>query len=170
MICYRLAEANELDSLKSFLFEHGTSPWNHLPIEGVDDEFSLVAERQASAIIAVEDSQPVGFVIFYRPTTLPNRYLQFTNGDKAIYIAEAVVHKNYAGQGIGSCLLRQVIERAPATGASMLIIDRHEQNAASAGMMRKVGFTELCTFVDEPRRDYGSKKTTVLSLTLGAII
>jgi ribosomal protein S18 acetylase RimI-like enzyme len=169
MIRYRLAEVSELDDLKSFLFEHATNPWNYLPTGGVDSEFSLVAQQQASALVAVEGNKPVGFVIFYHPTILPSKYHQYTNGNNAIYIAEAAVHRNYGGQGIGTHLLTLVIERAPALGASMLIIDRHEQNAASAGMMRKAGFIELCTFVDEPRRNYGSKKTTILGMTLGAM-
>jgi hypothetical protein len=48
----------------------------------------------------------------------------------------------------------------------MLLIDRHEENLASAGMMRKAGFTELRTFVDLQRRDYGSRKTTVMGYPL----
>lgn len=167
MIRYRLADVSELGDLKSFLFEQGANPWNHLPAEGVDNEFTLIAQGQASALVAIKDNQFVGFVIFYHPVNLPEKYRQYTNGNIAIYIAEAVVHSDYTGQGIGSELLLKVFDRAPAFGASMLVIDRHEQNAASAGMMRKVGFIELCTFVDEPRRDYGSKKTTVLGITLG---
>jgi len=169
MVYYRLAEVNELDDLKSFLFEHATNPWNHLPAEGVDSEFSLVAQQQASALVAVEGNQSVGLVIFYHPSVLPSKYHQYANGNNAIYIAEAVVHRNYGRQGIGTRLLTLVIERAPSLGASMLIVDRHEQNVASAGMMSKAGFIELCTFVDEPRRNYGSKKTTILGITLGAM-
>lgn len=166
MIRYRLAQADELESLKSFLFEHGTNPWNHLPIDGVDNEFSLVAQGQASALVATDNNQHVGFVIFYHPEILPSQYHQYTDSNTAIYIAEAAVHKHFGGQGIGAKLLSLVIESAPDFEASMLIIDRHEQNAASAGMMRKAGFTELRTFIDEPRRHYGSKKTTVLGITV----
>ena len=114
MIRYRLAEVSELDDLKSFLFEHATNPWNYLPTGGVDSEFSLVAQQQASALVAVEGNKPVGFVIFYHPTILPSKYHQYTNGNNAIYIAEAAVHRNYGGQGIGTHLLTLVIERAPA--------------------------------------------------------
>ena len=166
MIRYRLAQVDELESLKSFLFEHGSNPWNHLPIDGVDNEFSLVAQGQASALIATDNGQHVGFVIFYHPEILPSKYRQYTDSQTTIYIAEAAVHKSYGGQGIGSQLLSLVIKSAPDFNASMLVIDRHEQNAPSAGMMRKAGFSELRTFTDKPRRDYGSKKTTVLGITL----
>ena len=81
MIRYRLAEVSELDDLKSFLFEHATNPWNYLPTGGVDSEFSLVAQQQASALVAVEGNKPVGFVIFYHPTILPSKYHQYTNGN-----------------------------------------------------------------------------------------
>ena len=79
MIRYRLAQVDELESLKSFLFEHGTNPWNNLPIDGVDNEFSLVAQGQASALVASDNNQHVGFVIFYHPEILPSQYHQPKN-------------------------------------------------------------------------------------------
>jgi ribosomal protein S18 acetylase RimI-like enzyme len=168
MITYRLALIAELAGLKNFLFEHGPNPWNHLPVDGVDEEFELIAQGKASAQIALSGDTLVGFAIFYHPQTLPEKYLQYSGPQPAIYIAEAVVDKHYAGQGIGHKLLSLIIDRAPDLGASMLLIDRHEENLASAGMMRKAGFNVLKTFLDLDRRDYGSRKTTVLSVQVGA--
>ena len=76
------------------------------------------------------------------------------------------MHKDYNGRGIGSSLLSQVIQRAPNLGAKMLIVDRHTENVASAGMMRKVGFKELSTFVDLDRREVGNRSTTILCFYL----
>jgi len=50
---------------------------------------------------------------------------------------------------------------------SWLLVDRHEENLASAGMMRKAGFDGVAhLYVDLARRDYGSRKTTVMGFTL----
>lgn len=166
MIIYRSALGAELSELKSFLFTHGTNPWNHLPIDGVNREFELVANGSASMLVAVENTTFLGFVIFYHPDCLPDEYLQYTELQKTIYIAEAVVHKDYTGQGIGHHLLRLVTERAVDLDATLLLIDRHEENMASAGMMRKAGFKLLTTYRDPQRRHYGSRNTSILSLQL----
>lgn len=166
MITYREALRAELARLKTFLFEHGPNPWNHLPVNGVDHEFDLIAQTKASALMAADGDELVGFAIFYHPQTLPKKYRQYSGSESAIYIAEVVVHKSYAGQGIGHTLLSLIIQRAPELGVSMLLIDRHEENLASAGMMRKADFAELHTYLDLDRRDYGSRKTTVMGYTL----
>ncbi len=199
MIEFRDASVAELDNLKTFLFEHGPNPWNHLPVAGVDEELALIAQGKASALMAVEQNELLGFAIFYHSDILPSRYLQYTGGQQpAIYISEVVVHKAHAGQGIGNQLLIKIIERANplmessaeaeivagaaeadgaemASGAGMvagakgttaLLIDRHEENLASAGMMRKAGFVTLKTYLDLERRDYGSRKTTVMAYGL----
>jgi len=163
---FRLAKPDELEKLKVFLLHHGANPWNHLPAEGVDSEFALIASGQASALIAYSEKQPVGLGIFYHPQALPNHYLQFSQGRPAIYIAEVVVHQDHGGQGIGTRLLKDIIQRAALLGAEILLVDRHTENAGSAGMMRKAGFKELSTFVDLERRDFGNRSTTVLSFDL----
>ena len=187
MIEFRDASVAELDNLKTFLFEHGPNPWNHLPVAGVDEELALIAQGKASALMAVEQNELLGFAIFYHSDTLPSRYLQYTGGQQpAIYISEVVVHKAHAGQGIGNQLLIKIIERenplmessadaemvagikmiAGAKETTALLIDRHEENLASAGMMRKAGFVTLKTYLDLERRDYGSRKTTVMAYGL----
>jgi L-amino acid N-acyltransferase YncA len=166
MITYSLALHKDLATLKTFLFKHGSNPRNHLPGDGVDKEFALITEGKASVIVATDNSALLGFGIFYHPQALPNKYLQFSGLHQTIYIAEAVVHQAHVGQGIGHKLLTEIINQATKFGASMLIVDRHEQNLASAGMMRKAGFIELATFDDPHRRDMGSRKTTVMGYTL----
>ena len=166
MIDYRLANLSELGELKKFLFHHGANPWNYLPVDGVDSEFALIISGQASALVAYSEKQPVGLAIFYHPQALPKNYLEFSLARSAIYIAEVVVHKDRSGQGIGTHLLEDVIQRAVKFDAKILLIDRHTENSGSAGMMRKAGFKELSTFVDFDRRDVGNRSTTVMAFEL----
>ena len=77
------------------------------------------------------------------------------------YVSEAVVHRDYAGKGLGSHLLKAALEDLRAQGMQEVYIDRHEENLASAGMMRKSGFQEVETYANPQRRTTGSGRTTV---------
>jgi hypothetical protein len=77
---YRLANPDELDRLKAFLFHHGANPWNHLPLDSVDNEFRIVASGKASALVAYSEENLVGLAIFYYPESLPKNYLEFSQG------------------------------------------------------------------------------------------
>ena len=71
-----------------------------------------------------------------------------------------------AGQGLGSRLLGESVKFLAEQGVQDIYIDRHEENAASAGMMRKAGFVELDTFPDPARRPSGSGRTTLSCLRI----
>ncbi|VXC73564.1 L-amino acid N-acyltransferase YncA (fragment) [Pseudomonas sp. 8Z] len=75
-----------------------------------------------------------------------------------------MVHRQQAGRGLGSRLLREVVDRLLAQGVRDIYIDRHEENAASAGMMHKAGFVELLTYADPERRPNGSGRSTLCCL------
>ena len=166
MIEFRQAALDELDYLKAFLFEHGANPWNHLPEEGINNTFSLITNNQGEALVACKGETIIGLAIFFYSSALPESFQQFAQSQSAIYIAEVVVHSDYSGHGIGSQLLREVIAMAPRHNATKVLLDRHEENAPSAGMMRKAGFVEVCTFEDLQRRHSGSRNTTVLGIDI----
>ena len=82
------------------------------------------------------------------------------------YVGEAVVHREHAGKGLGSRLLKEVLAALAGEDCKEIYIERHEENLASAGMMRKAGFTEVATFDDPQRRSSGSRRTTVCRIIL----
>ncbi|MGX4676707.1 N-acetyltransferase family protein [SAR92 clade bacterium H246] len=166
MITYRNALPKEHKVLTTFLLDHGANPWNHLPEDGIRETFAAVAQGNGEVLLACDNSTIVGLCIFFYPSALPEKYRQYAKYQSAVYVSEVAVHRDYAGQGIGFELLRQTIAHAQALDAILVLIDRHEENLASAGMMRKAGFAELRTFVDLERRDYGSRKTTVMGYQL----
>ena len=166
MITYRNALTKEHRSLTAFLLDHGANPWNHLPEDGIRESLAAVAQGNGEVLLACDSSTIVGLCIFFYPSALPQKYQQYAKSQPSIYVSEVTVHRDYAGQGIGFELLRQTIAAAEALGAMLVLIDRHEENLASAGMMRKAGFAELRTFVDLERRNYGSRKTTVMGYQL----
>ncbi|WP_219704348.1 GNAT family N-acetyltransferase [Marinomonas lutimaris] len=78
------------------------------------------------------------------------------------YIGDVVVSNAYSGQGIATKLLEYCVEKSKEKRAGVVFIERHEENLASAGMMRKAGFKVVETFYDPEKRSAGSRKTSIL--------
>lgn len=163
---YRLAAAGDVDALRQLIMEHGPNPWNWLPADGVEESLRQVAAGEAWAALFERDGL-LGAAILYR---MQDRFPQYRpNGvaaEAAGYIMEAVVRQDQAGQGLGSLLLQQACDDLAERGARWVAADRHEENAASGGMMRKAGFAELASFDDWERRAGGSRRSTVCGRAL----
>ncbi|TWC28300.1 L-amino acid N-acyltransferase YncA [Pseudomonas sp. SJZ079] len=162
----RRAVAQDIAGMTELIFAHGVTPWNHLPRAEVTAHLQAIAEDSVQAVLAERDGKLLGFVSFelsrqfarYQP---PQRREQVH-----AYICEAVIHRDMAGQGLGSRLLGEAVNCLVEQGVQDIYIDRHEENAASAGMMRKAGFVELDTFADPTRRPNGSGRTTLCCLRI----
>ncbi|MBD9481836.1 GNAT family N-acetyltransferase [Pseudomonas sp. PDM14] len=157
----RLARADDVPAMAAFIFEHGPNPWNYLPEEAVLGHLHGIVEGQVQALLAEQEGRLAGFVTFLHSSNF-TRYQPATRRDlPQAYVGEAVVHRELAGQGIGSRLLREVLETLREQGVYDVYIERHEENLGSAGMMRKAGFNEVETFADPNRRATGSRRTTL---------
>ncbi|SEP88789.1 L-amino acid N-acyltransferase YncA [Pseudomonas cuatrocienegasensis] len=166
-VLIRPAAAEDIATLCALLFEHGPNPWNHLPHDEVVAHLNGIASGEVAALLADCDGEVVGFVSYIRTDSFaryqPQSRLDLTHA----YICEAVTHRALAGRGLGSTLLKQVIAALAEQGLQDIYIERHEENAASAGMMRKAGFSELLSYADPARRPQGSGRTTLCCLRLG---
>lgn len=157
----RAATAADIDALCALIFEHGPNLWNHLPHADVTAHLQGVADGSTRALIAEREGRLLGFVSHVRTTWFHEHQPLRRQDDAHVYICEAVIHRDMAGRGLGSELLRQVVTAIQAEGVEDIYIDRHEENAASAGMMRKAGFVEISTYDDAERRPGGSRRTTL---------
>jgi len=157
----RPATAQDVERLCAFIFEHGPNPWNFLPQAAVTTHLHGIAEGTVQALLIEREGLLAGFVSFQSSNDF-SRYQPVERQELMhAYICEAVVHRDLAGQGLGSQLLRSAVEQLGEQGIADIYIDRHEENAASAGMMRKAGFIEIDTYADPERRPNGSRHTTV---------
>ncbi|WP_322981564.1 GNAT family N-acetyltransferase [Pseudomonas sp. C11] len=164
MLQVRAAQATDIEAMGDLLLEHGPNPWNYLPEAEVRVHLAGIATRQTRAWLAEEGGELQGFV----SCRLTDAFAEHQPPSRAVqthaYICEAVVHRQQAGRGLGSRLLREVVEMLLAQGLQDIYIDRHEENVASAGMMRKAGFVELLTYPDPQRRSSGSGRSTLCCL------
>lgn len=119
-----------------------------------------LSDGEVRAVLAERDDRLLGFASFRRTEDFAHYQPQRADAPRA-YICEAVVHPAAAGQGLGSALLEAVLAQLADEGIEDVYIDRHEENLASAGMMRKAGFVELETYADPARRPNGSGRSTV---------
>jgi hypothetical protein len=145
MIMFRQAVLEELADVKALLWNHGPNEWNYLTEEGVDAEFSLIEHGTAVAMVAVDSDkdQIIGFAVFIDGTVSPDYLTKY------------------------HALNELCIKEAKAKQVQAVLIERHEENLVSAGMMRKAGFQIVDTFYDPEKRSTASRKTSILECRVG---
>jgi len=155
------ASAQYLPALHDLIFDHGANIWNYLPEDGIGEHLDDIARGRAYGVLALEQGQLIGAVTFGLSTDFDHYRPPQARGTPQGYVSEAVVRRDRTGQGLGTRLLRQALVELGKLGAERVFIDRHEENLASAGMMRAAGFVEIDTYADPRRRPHGSGRTTV---------
>ena len=151
----------DFEQMKNILFRDGLNEWNHITDESIEQQFQLIRDKRALAVLA-EESEITGFAILIFKEACPSQLSQYSNLSTMAYINDVVVNMNYSGKGIGSRLLHKAIELAKKAQCEKVYIARHEENLASAGMMRKASFQIVDSYYDPNKRTTGSRKTTVL--------
>ena len=107
------------------------------------NEYGIKDEKMLK-LICIEDSIPKGYVIicfdrnFCKIEEYPNKIKNMP--DKIAYIWEILVDKKYAGQGIGSLLLKYAIDKFPEHSFYSCI---EKENVASIKLHEKFGFKEF---------------------------
>jgi len=101
-ILFHTAKKNDVSEMRTLLEAHGPNKWNYLTDEYVTKEFKDLVEGKAIAVIAEFENQIIGFAVIYPAL---NRFPEYTDSEIRIenigYISDVVVHKEYAGKGIG---------------------------------------------------------------------
>ena len=155
------AGPEHLAAVTDLIFAHGATVWNYLPEDGIREHLEHVVQGRDHGVLALQDGQLLGAVTFGLSTDF-DRYLPAqARGTPQGYVSEAVVRRERTGQGLGTRLLSEALAALSTMGVVAVFIDRHEENLASAGMMRRAGFTEVETYADPRRRPHGSGRTTV---------
>jgi len=155
------ARAEHVPGLEALILDHGANIWNYLPEDSIRAHLADIAQGIDHGVVALLGSDILGTVTFGLSANF-DRYLPAQlRGTPQGYVSEAVVRRDRVGQGLGTRLLREALAVLSTMGVPFVFIDRHEENAASAGMMRRAGFVEIETYADPLRRPHGSGRTTV---------
>ena len=147
--------------MKELLLRDGINEWNYITEESISYQFQLIRDGKASAILA-ESDEIIGFAILIHENSCLSKFKKYGDVSSIAYINDVVVNKNHSGKGIGSKLLSRCIAVADHQKCTTVYIERHEENLASDGMMKKAGFQIVETFFDPKKRFTGSKNTSIL--------
>lgn len=161
----RQAAVADIPAITDLILIHGPNEWNHLPEEEVRKHVAMIEEGQVGALVAERRTELIGAVTYLVDCRYAHYQPEGDGQQEHGYLAEAVVHREHTGKGIGSALLRAAAEKLFARGIRSVYAKRHEENAGSAGMMRRSGFEIVDTFADPDIRPHGSRRTTVERLT-----
>lgn len=162
-IISRKVDDSDLKSMKTLLFSEGPNEWNYLTEESVDQQIALIRTGKALAVLAEAD-EILGFAVLILGDACPEKLNKYQRLDQVAYINDVVVASKLAGQGVGTKLLLECASVAKASHFEDIYIERHEENLASAGMMRKAGFELVETIYDPAKRSCGSRNTSILVL------
>ena len=155
------AGPQHIPALRALIFDDGANIWNYLPEDGIGEHLEDISQGRAYGVLVLEQGQLIGAVTFGLSTDFDDYLPPQARGTPQGYVSEAVVRRDRVGQGLGTRLLREALAQLEKLGADVVFIDRHEENLASAGMMRAAGFVEIETYADPRRRPHGSGRTTV---------
>jgi ribosomal protein S18 acetylase RimI-like enzyme len=161
----RQLDETDLQTMRELLIKEGSNEWNYITDESIDHQFQLLNQGKALAVIA-EEASIVGFAVLLIKEGAPSKLSKYSVLSDIAYINEVVVSSSQSGKGLGSQLLKESIKLAGNEKCTNVYIERHEENLASAGMMRKAGFELVETFYDPNKRTTGSRNTSVLCICI----
>jgi GNAT superfamily N-acetyltransferase len=151
----------DLASMRELLFADGPNEWNYLTEESVDLQMDLIRQGKARAVIA-ENGRILGFAVLIFGYGCPDKLKKYADLSKIAYINDVVVSRELAGKGYGTKLLAASLALAKSESYDSVYIERHEENLASAGMMRKAGFELSETYHDPKKRSTGTQNTSIM--------
>lgn len=156
----RAALPADIAAIHALIREHGPSPWNYLAEPALSDHLRLIGNGVDAVLASVDDALVA--VATYADSDDFACY-QSAGRERARHghIGEVVVHRDHRGAGLGARLLHEAMAQLRGRGLRECYAERHEENAGSAGMMRKAGFLVVDTFHDPVRRQVGSCRTAV---------
>ena len=157
----RKLDQSDFNKMKTLILEYGPNDWNFLSEQSIEEQFQLIRDGNGLAVLA-ENDEILAFAVLIFREFCPAKLAKYTSLSTIDYINDVVVNTNHSGKGIGNKLLNECMAIARQRNSMAVYIERHEENLASAGMMRKAGFEMVETHYDPTKRFVGTKNTSVL--------
>ncbi len=163
---FHICSALSCDSaaVGDFILRYGQSELNYLPEDEIRAHVEKIKTGAVSAVVAWtrdEVQEIIGVVTYEIVKRYPQYQPEGRREEDHGYLAEAVVREDCAGQGVGSKLLKEAIDKLRAKGMKEIYAMRHADNVSSARMMEKGGMEIVDEFDDPEIRTTGSGRTAV---------
>jgi len=118
-----LAEVRTIETL-SF-----SNPWSENTFRG---EIQNTSVSFPAVVVEKPGDRVVGYIIYWHIR-------------EDVQVNNVAVHPDYRGRGIGEALMRHVIEKVRANGATFMILEVRSSNAAAIALYKKLAFEVLGT-------------------------
>jgi phosphinothricin acetyltransferase len=128
------ADIDEITAIYNEVLTHSTAIYNDTPATREDRLawWRARLDQGFPVVVAMDDDRVVGFASFgdFRPWP----------GYRFTVEGTVHIHADTRGQGVGSELLKHIIERARALGKHTMIAGVDSENAASLRFLERFGF------------------------------
>ncbi len=163
----RTATPKDIPAITDLILVHGPNEWNHLPEAEVRQHVGAIALCETFSVVA----EIVGSLVGVTTYTVGHRYPEYQpegrRDAKHGYVAEVVVRRDWAGQGLGPVLMTEAIQQLAADPEiGEVYAMRHADNIPSARMMEKAGMTPVAIIENDPIRSTGSRATVITQIVI----
>ena len=134
------ADAAELAEIYNWAVTHSTAIWNDVTVDAANRAAWLLARQEAGypVLVAVDSlDRAIGYAS-YGP-------FRAFDGYKHTVEHSVYVHADHRGAGLGSQLMRALIEHARADGRHVMVAAIDASNTGSIALHERLGFTHQGT-------------------------
>jgi len=129
----------------------------YIPAETVVETLNELSLR-GSGVVALWNDKIVG-AIYGMPLAYDNEFpserLPEISVDKAVYIAELMVHRDIRGKGVASELIHALLENEKAKGITYAVIRVWDKNISALNLYKKLGFGEIAEITQQKMKADG---------------
>ena len=137
-----------------------------MPEEEVRQHVKGISGGDTYGVVAEVHGKIIGVVTYQKGLLYPQYQPDGREEVEHGYVAEAVVHNEHVGKGIGTILCTEAIAQLTEQyGVNEVYAKRHADNVPSARMMGKSGMVEIDEYDDPKIRPTGTRRTTVTRYT-----
>jgi aminoglycoside 6'-N-acetyltransferase len=151
LVSFRALERSDFPLLQRWLSEPHVNAWWHEPLDlaALEQKYGprIDGIEPTHVFIIEHESQPIGWIQWYRWSDYPKHAAQLQAEQNATGIDLAIGEASLTGKGIGSRAIREFILNVVSTepGITSVVTDPEERNDRSCRAFEKAGFIPVST-------------------------
>jgi aminoglycoside 6'-N-acetyltransferase len=151
LVSFRPLERSDFPLLQRWLSEPHVDAWWHEPLDlaGLEQKYGprIDGIEPTRVFIIEHETQPIGWIQWYRWSDYPKHAAQFEAEPSAAGIDLSIGDASLLGKGIGSSAIRQFVLNVVSAepGITAIVADPEERNGRSCRAFEKAGFIPVKT-------------------------